>query len=124
MNALTLQLIYLIVGVALSAVVLWRLHRSGRMLLGEAMGAKPQLARLMSHAVTVGCSLIMFGYIAVSIWPLSGFGNAPEIFFELELQKIGYLCLMLGAVCFFHVFLVTLVSGAGRHDVRKESMPV
>ena len=125
MNEITFRLIYLVVGVTLSACVLWRVHRSGQMLLTEKLDGSPQLVRLMSHAVSAGCVLVMFGYIVVSGWPLSGMSSDIRIFFELELQKIGYLCMMLGVVCFFHVFLVTRVGrSAGRRDLRRESMPV
>jgi len=125
MNEITFRLIYLVVGLTLSAWVLWRVHRSGQMLLTEKLDSSPQLARLMSHAVSAGCVLVMFGYIAVSGWPVSGLSDDPRIFFELELQKIGYLCMALGVVCFFHVFLVTRVGRvAGRRDLRRESMPV
>jgi hypothetical protein len=125
MNEITFRLIYLVVGVTLSACVLWRVHRSGQMLLTEKLDGSPQLVRLMSHAVSAGCVLVMFGYIAVSGWPLSGLSSDTRIFFELELQKIGYLCIALGIVCFFHVFLVTRIGrSTGRRDLRRESMPV
>src|SRR5882762_5159904 len=72
MNELTFRLIYLFVGIALSAWVLWRLHRSGQMLLAEKLHGNPELVKLMSHAVSAGCVLVMFGYIAISGWPISG----------------------------------------------------
>jgi len=97
---------YLAISIALTIWVARTLHRSGRIFLLDALHGNAPLADSVNQLLVVGFYLINIGYIALALKtadPLNNFRQA----IELESTKIGVVLLILGAMHFFNMFVLT-----------------
>ena len=97
---------YLAISIALTIWVARTLHRSGRIFLLDALHGNALLADSVNQLLVVGFYLINVGYIARALKTTDPMSNLRQII-ELESGKIGLVLLILGAMHFFNMFVLT-----------------
>jgi hypothetical protein len=97
---------YLAISVALTVWVAHTLASNGRVFLIDAFASNEQLADSVNHMLVVGFYLINMGYVTLAL----EHGAKPETLqqsIEFLSTKIGLVLLVLGAMHFFNLFVVT-----------------
>lgn len=97
---------YLAVSIALTVWVARTLHKSGRVFLVDAFHGNTELADSINRLLVVGFYLINVGYIAVALKTEEALASTREVI-ELESGKIGVVLLILGAMHFFNIFVLS-----------------
>jgi hypothetical protein len=97
---------YLAISIALTVWVARTLHRSGRIFLLDALHGNEPLADSINQLLVVGFYLINVGYIALALKTTDPLSNLRQII-ELESTKIGVVLLILGAMHFFNMYVLT-----------------
>jgi hypothetical protein len=105
MYVLTCYLSYVAISIALTVWVARTLHKSGRVFLVDAFHGNTELADSVNHLLVVGFYLINVGYIAVALKTSEALTTSRAVI-ELESGKIGVVLLILGAMHFFHIFVL------------------
>jgi hypothetical protein len=106
MYVLTCYLSYLAISIALTVWVARTLHKSGRVFLVDAFHGNTELADSVNHLLVVGFYLINVGYIAVALKTTEALTTSREVI-ELESGKVGVVLLILGAMHFFNIFVLS-----------------
>ena len=106
MYVLTCYLSYLAISIGLTVWVARTLHKSGRVFLVDAFHGNAELADSVNHLLVVGFYLINVGYIAVALKTGEAMTSAREVI-ELESGKVGVVLLILGAMHFFNIFVLS-----------------
>ena len=104
--------IYLVLSVALTVWVGWTLHKNGRVFLVEAFQGKEQLADSVNHLLVVGFYLINIGYVSLAL----KYGDKPtnlEQTFESVSTKVGLVLMVLGAMHFFNLSVISKMRKRG-----------
>lgn len=104
---------YLAISIALTIWVARTLHRSGRIFLLDALHGNEPLADSVNQLLVVGFYLINIGYIALALKTEDPLTNIRQVI-ELESAKIGVVLLILGAMHFFNMFVLSKVRRNGR----------
>lgn len=99
-------LTYLAISITLTVWVARTLHRSGRVFLLDAMHGNAPLADSVNQLLVVGFYLINIGYIALALKTAEELTTVRQVI-ELESTKIGVVLLILGAMHFFNMFVLT-----------------
>ena len=107
MNVLTYRLTYVVLSTVLTALAAWRMHRSGRILLADTFSAHRELADSINRSIGAGFFFFMFGFIVVAQGQGESILTAPAILPESGLIQLGFVCLVLGAMHFLHIFLLS-----------------
>jgi len=97
---------YLTISFAVTIWVAGTLHRNGRVFLVDAFGGNEKLADSVNHMLVVGFYLINMGYVTLAL----RLGDKPHTFsegIEFTSTKVGLVLLVLGAMHFFNLFVVT-----------------
>ncbi|MFZ0301974.1 MAG: hypothetical protein WAL75_04785 [Terracidiphilus sp.] len=97
---------YLAISIGVTIWVARTLHRSGRVFLVDAFHGNEQLADSVNQLLVVGFYLINVGYIALALKTADPLANFRGVI-ELESTKIGIVLLILGAMHFFNMFVLT-----------------
>jgi hypothetical protein len=97
---------YLAISIALTIWVARTLHRSGRIFLLDALHGNAPLADSVNQLLVVGFYLINIGYIALALKTAVPLDNLHQVI-ELESGKIGVVLLILGAMHFFNMYILT-----------------
>jgi cytochrome c biogenesis protein CcdA len=113
MNVVICYLSYLAISIALTVWVARTLHKSGRVFLVDAFHGNAELADSVNHLLVVGFYLINVGYIAVALKTTDALTTAREGI-ELESGKIGIVLLILGAMHFFNIFVLSRMRARAR----------
>jgi len=95
---------YLLISIALTIWVARTLHQNGRVFLLDAFGGNAELADSVNQLLVVGFYLINIGYITVALKTTDPLTSLRQII-ELESAKLGVVCLILGAMHFFNIFI-------------------
>ncbi len=115
MYVLTCYLSYLAISIALTIWVARTLHRSGRVFLVDAFHGNTELADSVNHLLVVGFYLINVGYIALALKTEEALVTARGVI-ELESGKIGVVLLILGAMHFFNLFVLSRMRQKARRN--------
>jgi hypothetical protein len=101
-------LTYLILSLAVTIWVARTLYRNGRLFLIQAFQGDAGLAESVNHLLVVGFYLINIGYVAVA---LSTAGTPANLRQSIELvsEKVGVVLLVLGAMHFFNLFVLSRI---------------
>lgn len=105
-------LVYLAISLAVTVWVARTLHRKGRIFLVDAFHGNGELADSVNHLLVVGFALVNVGYVALALRteaPLPGVREAIEVISG----KIGLVLLVLGAMHFFNLYVLSLVRKRG-----------
>jgi hypothetical protein len=122
MYVVACYLSYLALSISLTIWVARTLHRSGRIFLLDALHGNEQLADSVNQLLVVGFYLINVGYIALALKTQDPLSNIRQVI-ELESTKIGVVLLILGAMHFFNMYVLSRMrhrallpaTGAARH---------
>ena len=95
---------YLLISIALTIWVARTLHQNGRVFLLDAFGGNAELADSVNQLLVVGFYLINIGYITVALKTTDPLTSLRQII-ELESAKLGVVCLILGVMHFFNIFI-------------------
>jgi cytochrome c biogenesis protein CcdA len=116
MYVLTCYLSYLAISIALTVWVARTLHKSGHVFLVDAFHGNEELADSVNHLLVVGFYLINVGYIAVALKTTEALTTSREVI-ELESGKVGVVLLILGAMHFFNIFVLSRMRQKARSRV-------
>jgi hypothetical protein len=106
MYVVACYLSYLALSISLTIWVARTLHRSGRIFLLDALHGNEQLADSVNQLLVVGFYLINVGYIALALKTQDPLSNIRQVI-ELESTKIGVVLLILGAMHFFNMYVLS-----------------
>ncbi len=98
--------VYLAVGVALTAWVARTLSRSGRVFLVDVFGGDESLADSVNHLLVVGFYLINFGYMSLAL-RLGSEVNTLQGAVEDLSSKLGLVLLVVGFMHFFNLLALS-----------------
>ena len=102
----TTYMAYLSISVALTIWVARTLSKNGRVFLVDAFAHNERLADSVNHMLVVGFYLINMGYVTLALQ----LGSKPisvQNAIEFLSTKVGLVLLVLGAMHFFNLFVVT-----------------
>ena len=105
-------IIYLVVSVMVAIWVAQTLFRNGRVFLVDAFGGNEVLADAVNHLLVVGFYLINIGYVTLAL----KYGNKPHDIsdaIEFLSTKIGLVLLILGAMHFFNLYVISRLRQQG-----------
>ena len=105
---------YLAISIALTIWVARTLQKSGRVFLIEAFHGKEELADSVNRLLVVGFYLINVGYIALALKTGAPMTTAREVI-ELESTKLGVVLLILGAMHFFNILVLSRMRKNSAH---------
>jgi len=97
---------YLAISIALTIWVARTLHRSGRVFLLDALHGNAALADSVNQLLVVGFYLINIGYITLALKTADPLSNLRQVI-ELESTKVGLVLLILGAMHFCNMFVLS-----------------
>ena len=102
----TTYLLYIAISIALTIWVARTLSKNGRIFLVRSFADDERIADSVNHLLVVGFYLINLGYVTLALQlgekPASTVGAI-----EFLSTKIGLVMLVLGAMHFFNVFVIT-----------------
>jgi hypothetical protein len=99
-------LLYIVISIALTVWVARTLSTNGRIFLVRSFADDERIADSVNHLLVVGFYLINLGYVTLALQ----LGEKPESTvgaIEFLSTKIGLVMLVLGAMHFFNVFVIT-----------------
>ena len=99
-------MIYLIISIAMTIWVARTLHKNGHVFLEDSLGGNKALASSVNHLLVVGFYLINIGYVTLAL----RYGDKPtnvQQAIEFLSTKIGLVLLVLGAMHFFNVYVIS-----------------
>jgi hypothetical protein len=102
----TTYISYLAISIALTIWVAHTLSKNGRIFLVNAFGNDERIADSVNHLLVVGFYLINMGYVTLAL----KLGEKPattQAAIEFLSTKVGLVLLVLGAMHFFNVFVIT-----------------
>jgi hypothetical protein len=97
---------YLAISIALTIWVARTLHNGGRIFLIDAFNGNTDLADSVNRLLVVGFYLINVGYIALALKTQDPLRTLREVI-ELESTKLGVVLLILGAMHFFNILVLS-----------------
>jgi len=114
--------LYLLISIAVTVWVARTLHHNGRAFLIDAFAGNQQLADSVNHLLVVGFYLINIGYVTLMLQH----GEKPETLreaIEFLSTKVGLVLVVLGAMHFFNLFVLSHMRRRGKEAQRLEAAP-
>jgi hypothetical protein len=108
-------LAYLSLGAALTVWVARVLFRHGGPFLRDAFRGNAELGDSVNHLLVVGFYLVNLGYLSAT-WHVAQEPEGIDAALELVSGKLGRLLLMLGAMHFANVYLLSALGRSGLAD--------
>jgi hypothetical protein len=99
-------LTYLAISLAATVWVAHTLHKNGRVFLIDAFQGNRDLADSVNQLLAMGFYLINIGYVAVALRSSATLSSLRQAI-ELVSVKIGIVLLVLGAMHFFNLFILS-----------------
>jgi len=97
---------YLAISIALTVWVARMLSKNGRVFLVNSFASDERLGDSVNHLLVVGFYLINMGYVTLALKLGAKPGSTQEAI-EFLSTKVGLVLLVLGAMHFFNVFVIT-----------------
>jgi hypothetical protein len=97
---------YLGISIALTIWVARTLSRNGRVFLIDSFAHNERLADSVNHMLVVGFYLINMGYVTLAL-QLGEKPSSVQGAIEFLSTKVGLVLLVLGAMHFFNLFVIT-----------------
>jgi hypothetical protein len=116
MYVIACYLSYVAISIALTIWVARTLQNSGRVFLIEAFHGKEELADSVNRLLVVGFYLIYVGYIALALKTSAPLRTLREVI-ELESTKLGVVLLILGAMHFFNILVLSRMRKNSGHTL-------
>jgi hypothetical protein len=109
--------LYLVIAVAMTIWVARTLHHSGRIFLVDCFHGNTDLADSVNHLLVVGFYLVNIGFVSLYLKTTEEIAGARGVF-ELLSGKMGVVLLMLGAMHFINLYVLTKMRRrAGLHSM-------
>jgi len=102
----TTYILYLVISIGMTIWVARVLHKNGRIFLVDSLSDNEALADSVSQLLLVGFYLINIGYVTLAL----RYGDKPttiEESIEFLSTKVGLVLLVLGAMHFFNVYIIS-----------------
>ncbi len=100
--------IYLAVSVAITVFVGHTLHRNGRPFVIDCLQGNERVADAVNHLLLVGYYLMNVAFVALMLRTQSPVASGLDALNVLS-TKVGIVCLTLGLMHFFNLFVLTIV---------------
>jgi hypothetical protein len=97
---------YLAISIALTVWVAHTLSKNGRVFLVDSFENNERLADSVNHMLVVGFYLINMGYVTLAL-QLGRKPGSVQAAIEFLSSKLGLVLLVLGAMHFFNLFVIT-----------------
>lgn len=110
--------LYLTLALPMTIWVARTLHKNGRIFLVECFRGNEGLADSVNHLLLVGFYLVNIGFVSLYLKVATNVEEVRGIFETLS-AKMGVVLLMLGAMHFFNLFVLTRM----RRNSALEQMP-
>ena len=107
---------YLAISIALTIWVARTLSKNGRVFLVNSFASDERLADSVNHLLVVGFYLINMGYVTLALKLGMKPGSTQEAI-EFLSTKVGLVLLVLGAMHFFNVFVITKWGKRAAHAI-------
>ena len=98
--------IYLVISIAMTVWVARTLHKNGHVFLVDSFGGNEALAASVNHLLVVGFYLINIGYVSLALKETTRPQDTAAAI-ELLSHKIGWVLLVLGAMHFFNMYVIS-----------------
>lgn len=98
--------IYLTISIAMTVWVASTLHKNGHVFLVDSFGGNQALAASVNHLLVVGFYLINIGYVSLALKETARPQDTAAAI-ELLSSKIGWVLLVLGAMHFFNMYVIS-----------------
>ena len=98
--------IYLVISIAMTVWVARTLHKNGHVFLVDSFGGNEALAASVNHLLVVGFYLINIGYVSLALKETARPQDTAAAI-ELLSRKIGWVLLVLGAMHFFNMYVIS-----------------
>ena len=102
----TTYLAYIAISIALTVWVARTLSKNGRIFLVRSFADDERIADSVNHLLVVGFYLINLGYVTLAL-KLGAKPASTVSAIEFLSTKVGLVMLVLGAMHFFNVFVIT-----------------
>jgi hypothetical protein len=99
-------LAYLAISIGITIWVARTLSTNGRIFLVDAFANNERLADSVNHMLVVGFYLINLGYVTLAL-RLGAAPSTTQEAIEFLSTKVGLVLLVLGAMHFFNLFIIT-----------------
>jgi hypothetical protein len=97
---------YIVLSLALTALVAQTLHKNGRIFLVDAFNGNEKLADSVNHLLLVGFYLINIGYVSLALKYGDAARDAKEAIEYLS-WKVGIVVVVLGVMHFFNLLVLS-----------------
>jgi hypothetical protein len=98
--------IYIVLSIALTALVAQTLHKNGRIFLVDAFKGNEKLADSVNHLLVVGFYLINIGYVSLALKYGEAATDATKAIEYLS-WKVGLVVVILGVMHFFNLLVLS-----------------
>lgn len=98
--------VYLAISIGMTVWVARTLHKNGHVFLVDSFGGNEALAASVNHLLVVGFYLINIGYISLALRETARPQDIAVVI-ELLSRKIGWVLVMLGAMHFFNMLVIS-----------------
>ena len=112
---------YIVLSIALTALVAQTLHKNGRVFLVDAFKGNEKLADSVNHLLVVGFYLINIGYVSLALKYGDAARDVKEAIEYLS-WKVGLVVVILGVMHFFNLLVLSKwrKNATDRHPAREE----
>jgi hypothetical protein len=110
--------VYLLLSVSVTVWVARTLHRTGRVLLGQAFPGNSELADSINRLLVVGFYLLNLGYVALALATTESPSTARQAI-ELVSGKLGVVLLVLGGLHFFNLYVIHRLRHRAGHPAKR-----
>ena len=107
---------YIVLSIALTALVAQTLHKNGRVFLVDAFKGNEKLADSVNHLLVVGFYLINIGFVSLALKTAEVI-STYRAGIELLSDKMGMVLLTLGGMHFFNLYVFSRIRKGARRPV-------
>jgi hypothetical protein len=98
------------------------LHRNGKVFLVDCFHGNAELAESVNQLLVVGFYLVNFGFVSLYLKLVDEVVEVRGIFEALS-SKLGVVLLVLGAMHFFNLLVLTKLRKRANHELMPPPMP-
>lgn len=114
--------LYLMIALPVTVWVARTLHRNGKVFLVDCFHGNAELADSVNQLLVVGFYLVNFGFVSLYLKLVDPVVEVRGIFEALS-GKLGVVLLVLGAMHFFNLFVLTKLRKRASYETMPPPMP-
>jgi hypothetical protein len=114
--------LYLMIALPVTVWVAKTLHRNGKVFLVDCFHGNAELAESVNQLLVVGFYLVNFGFVSLYLKLVDEVVAVRGIFEALS-SKLGVVLLVLGAMHFFNLLVLTKVRKRASYETMPPPMP-